>query len=377
MFYSLFAILARHDERTLSRSIVWDCREASLKSANGYLASLRNMSPLIKEYASRHYLVGAFDGPGFQFMSRLATQGFEPDVRIFAIQCTYSLAPMHIYKIKNATQILRHMVILIDPLHISLNANEGVMVRHHAFFSAVWKRLFPTAVPLARKPKAWRTMFLLTVIDQAYMRIREAVLQRHMLHVTHELRWLLVLLEEEIPAALDVFAVLHKAGRHEDMLHVCARLWTTFAHQNRKKYKRCMLGYIQTHLLDDPGTAPIAAALRDAMPVPCAPLATVSCADVNLYEQSVSAQFVELHHGRLRHATSTTTPADRVRMVSAYLNSAGDRLAAFAAAFPTRAAGRVKAKSLPLQILRTARVLVELLADAATPKTDAELKVRL
>lgn len=155
------------------------------------------------------------------------------------------------------------MVVLIDPLHISLNANEGVIVRHHAFFSAVWKGLFPKALPLAKKPQAWRTMFLLCIIDEAYMRIRDDLLRRFLPHASHEMRWLLILLEEEIPAALDVFSVLHKAGNVTEMLKVCTRLWTTFAHQKRTKYQCNMLHYIYAHLL----SSPTSRVLSESMPV--------------------------------------------------------------------------------------------------------------
>ena len=60
--------------------------------------------------------------------------------------------------------VLKNVIPLIGPLHISLNARECVLLIFHPIFADLYATLFGQKAKLAKKPKPWRVSLLLEVI---------------------------------------------------------------------------------------------------------------------------------------------------------------------------------------------------------------------
>lgn len=328
--------------RTQKDVILLDCAEGALKSCSNYASVVANLCEQfdgITEYTRSNLLIGVFDGPGAQALMRLSVQA--------------SLNA----RMDNA-QFFKNTIALLDPLHISLNAQEGAVCKNIAFFRVFYKHLFPRADPLADKPKAWRITFLLILVDSGWSIIRHAVLERFATHKSHELSYLLNLLEEQIPAALDVFCVLHKGGRAE-FVGVVARIWSTMLHQLRRRYDKLLLVLLSA-LAGGSG-------LRSAD--------GRHLHDVLLrHLQRIHAQYVETCHARIRANSTDVTTANRLREIAILVHDAVEQLGPFQDKYGARRRKVYGPKDFTGNIARAASALATMLIDAHAQSSSARLE---
>ena len=78
-------------------------------------------------------------------------------MQFFIRQLVYSNIP-------TVPAALKNVILLIDQLHISLNARECVLLQFNEVFADLYAFLFGNKAKLAKKPKPWRVSLLLEVL---------------------------------------------------------------------------------------------------------------------------------------------------------------------------------------------------------------------
>ena len=90
-------------------------------------------------------------------------------MQFFIRQLVYSSA-------RNVPAVLKNVVPLIGPLHISLNARECVLLKFYDIFADLYTFIFGKKAKLAKKPKPWHISLLLEVIYGGWTLIRDIIL---------------------------------------------------------------------------------------------------------------------------------------------------------------------------------------------------------
>jgi hypothetical protein len=276
------AIAERKEERRMKGAILVGIKEQQLHSMHDYLQGL----DLILTHNDK---VGHLNG----FVAPIITD--------WPGQLFIRKAITHWHNKSSAIQpSIASFIPLLGPLHVSLNTREHVMKVYYTFFEKLFHYVFGKRKVLARKPRPWRTNLLLELTYSGWLKIRTRLMTKFgFLCKDTEYRMLIDLLDNVIPAALDVYAVLFRSGSFNEYLETIFRIWTFALRWNRKNYNKAPLAFLSDVFYWQENNHPMGEAIKRFL--------------VNFNDY-----WVENMHSRIRASTSAKDTADNIRR-QAYL----------------------------------------------------------
>eukprot|EP00733_Pompholyxophrys_punicea_P001053 Pompholyxophrys_punicea_v1_NODE_442_length_1962_cov_11.878343.p1 type:complete len:191 gc:universal NODE_442_length_1962_cov_11.878343:1306-1878(+) len=104
-------------------------------------------------------------------------------------------------------------VSIIGPLHVSLNTREMVVIKFvQVIWSKFYQHIFGENKKLAKRPKPWRIALILQLAQGGWSLIRQAVVDFFQDCSDPEYAFVLNLLEELVPASMDVYATFFRGN---------------------------------------------------------------------------------------------------------------------------------------------------------------------
>jgi len=98
---------------------------------------------------------------------------------------------------------------MLGPLYLSLNSREHVIIIYYLFFEQIFHFVFGNCKKLAKKPKPWRINLLLELAQSGWVKIKSEIMQKFGSACKDiEYRMVIDLLDNLIPATLDVYVIL-------------------------------------------------------------------------------------------------------------------------------------------------------------------------
>src|SRR5437764_7629886 len=97
---------------------------------------------------------------------------------------------------------------------------------------------------LAAKPKPWRINLLLYLVYEGWLLIKKHVIKKFEISKDTSYITFLDLLDNLIPATLDVYTCLFKKNHFEENVDTIFRLSTTMQRFRRHNYDKIMLAYL-------------------------------------------------------------------------------------------------------------------------------------
>ncbi|RHZ47868.1 hypothetical protein Glove_566g73 [Diversispora epigaea] len=144
----------------------------------------------------------------------------------------------------NFSQDIRSFLPMLGPLHVSLNSREQVMLIHHSFFEKLFHFVFGENKKLAKKPRPWRINLLLELAKCGWIKIKDQIIQKFGNCKDIEYRTTIDLLDNLIPAVLDIYAILFRSGLFEEYVETIFRIWTFALRWKRKNYNKAPLVFL-------------------------------------------------------------------------------------------------------------------------------------
>ena len=116
---------------------------------------------------------------------------------------------------------------------------------------------------LAKKPMPWRINILLELAAKGMEKISQVVKDKFGNECKDvEYTMALDLLENIIPATLDIYAILFRSGKFEEYLETIFRIWTFALRWKRKNYNKIPLMFISDHIYWKENNHPMAETLE-------------------------------------------------------------------------------------------------------------------
>ena len=200
------------------------------------------------------------------------------------------MAITHLHLQGNQSSIplyVHSFVPILGPLHVSLNFREKAIMLHHNFFQNLFHFVFGSKKIFAKKPKPWRINLILELTSEAWKQISKIIMQKFKnICKDIEYRTLIDLLDNIIPATLDIYALLFRSGSFDEYIETIFRLWTFALRWRRKNYNKAPLAFLSDYFYWKDNKHPIAEALK-------------------LYLVNFNDYFVENLHNRIRANTNT------------------------------------------------------------------------
>ena len=129
---------------------------------------------------------------------------------------------IHFHLQGNQSSILSHVnsfIPILGPLHVSLNFREKAVMLHHNFFQNLFHFVFGAKKTFAKKPKPWKINLLLELASEAWKQISEIIIRKFgYVCKDIEYRTLIDLLDNIIPATLDIYALLFHSGSFDEYI---------------------------------------------------------------------------------------------------------------------------------------------------------------
>ncbi len=127
-----------------------DLKEGPLYLTNNYIEALKHMIdvPEIRDYMVMQILIAPIDYP-----------------EQLHVRCAINYR----IKFKDSSGILEqilHIVLMIRPLHVSLNSRETVFLENYRFFDKLFYEVFGRLKVLAKKPKPYKINLILELAFQ-------------------------------------------------------------------------------------------------------------------------------------------------------------------------------------------------------------------
>jgi len=98
---------------------------------------------------------------------------------------------------------------MLGPLHVSLNSREDVVLLYHDFFKRLYCNVFEkTKFP--EKPKPWKVNYILQFAHDGWLEISDMIVENFGKTKDVEYRMIIYLLDNIIPATLDIYAILFR-----------------------------------------------------------------------------------------------------------------------------------------------------------------------
>ena len=179
--------------RCMDNSKLVDSIELPLKSIENALTAINKMLTSGLEIYLKYFIAPFVGDWPMQFFIR---------------QLVYSSAP-------NVPAVLKNVVPLISPLHISLNARECVLLKFYDIFADRYTFIFRKKAKLAKKPKSWHISLLLEVIYGGWTLIRDIILSMFYKSKDVQFLTLLNLLDSYVPLVLSIYSIAFKCNKFE------------------------------------------------------------------------------------------------------------------------------------------------------------------
>ena len=134
---------------------------------------------------------------------------------------------------------------MLGPLHVSLNSREQVLLVHHSFFEKLFHFVFGVHKKLAKKPRPWRINLILELTRNGWIKIRDKILRKFGRACKDiEYRTMIDLLDNLIPATLDIYTNLFRSGLFNEYVETIFRIWTFALRWKRKNYNKAPLIFL-------------------------------------------------------------------------------------------------------------------------------------
>lgn len=205
------AIAERKEERSMKGVRLIGLQESNLHSMNDYIRALKMILDIDKDTEHLRNKVAPLvaDWPGQLFIRKAITNLHKADSQ-------YSI-PAEI----------NSFIPILGPLHVSLNSREHVLIIYYTFFQKLFHTVFGKKKVLAKKPKPWRINLLLDLTYNGWCKIRDTILIKFGPTCKDiEYRMAIDLLDNVIPATLDIYAILFRSGSFNEYMETIFRIWT-------------------------------------------------------------------------------------------------------------------------------------------------------
>src|SRR6266542_3230861 len=104
---------------------------------------------------------------------------------------------------------INSFVLILEPLHVSLNSREQVLIIYNPFFQKLFHSVFGKKKILAKKPKPWRINLLLDLTYNGWCKIRDIITTKFgSIYKDIEYCMMIDLLDNVILVTLDIYAIL-------------------------------------------------------------------------------------------------------------------------------------------------------------------------
>ncbi|RHZ47356.1 hypothetical protein Glove_585g4 [Diversispora epigaea] len=145
----------------------------------------------------------------------------------------------------NFSQDIKSFLLMLGPLHVFLNSREQVILVHHSFFERLFHFVFGKNKKLAKKPRPWQINLLLELSKCGWIKIRNQIIKKFGNNCQDiEYQITIDLLDNLIPAVIDIYAILFRSGLFEKYVENVFRIWTFFLRWKRKNYNKAPLVFL-------------------------------------------------------------------------------------------------------------------------------------
>ncbi|HEY4877459.1 MAG TPA: hypothetical protein VIH86_17910, partial [Puia sp.] len=245
------AIAERKEERSMSGLQLIGFKEQHLHSMQDYLNALQMILALSRKTKHLENKVAPIvaDWPGQLFIRKALTH-------------------LHALGLQSAIpQEIKSFIPMLGPLHLSLNSREHVMIIYHFFFEQMFHFVFGERKKLAKKPKPWRINLLLELARNGWIKIKSKIMQKFGSACKDvEYKMAIDLLDNLIPATLDVYAILFRSGSFEQYVETVFRIWTFALRWKRKNYNKAPLVFLSDLFYWQDNHHPFADAIKEYLP---------------------------------------------------------------------------------------------------------------
>jgi len=143
------------------------------------------------------------------------------------------------------SQQIESFLPILGPLHVSLNSREQVLMIYHSFFEKLFHYVFGEGKVLAKKPRPWRINLLLELVRNGWLKIKDKIVEKFgRICKDVEYRTMIDLLDNLVPATLDVYAILFRSGQFNEYVEAIFRIWTFALRWKRKNYNKAPLVFL-------------------------------------------------------------------------------------------------------------------------------------
>ncbi|RIB18493.1 hypothetical protein C2G38_2184472 [Gigaspora rosea] len=134
---------------------------------------------------------------------------------------------------------------ILGPLHLSLNSREHVFLVHYSFFEKLFHFVFGSGKTLAKKPRPWRINLILELTRNGWVKIRDKIIEKFgKMCKDLEYRTTIDLLNNIVPATLDIYANLFRASLFDEYVETVFRIWTFALWWKWKNYNKAPLAFL-------------------------------------------------------------------------------------------------------------------------------------
>eukprot|EP00733_Pompholyxophrys_punicea_P000894 Pompholyxophrys_punicea_v1_NODE_355_length_2174_cov_4.135849.p1 type:complete len:456 gc:universal NODE_355_length_2174_cov_4.135849:1378-11(-) len=142
--------------------------------------------------------------------------------------------------------IFEQIISIIGPLHVSLNVREMIVVK---FVSELWikfyRSIFGQNKKLAKKPKPWRITLILELARGGWLKVRNDIRHAFGNCCDPEYAFMINLLDDLVPASLDIYSTYYRSNDFLGFLHCLLRLEVFLIQpMRRKNYLKIMPAFI-------------------------------------------------------------------------------------------------------------------------------------
>ena len=154
-------IKERQADRSMENTKLVDLKVGSLHSTENYMDALKymiNVHKEVKNYLKMRILIAPMDYPGQLHVRHAITH------------------QINIGDSSGIPEQILHIVLMIRPLHISLNSRETVFLLNYQIFDKLFHEVFGCQKVLAKKPKPYKINLLLELASQGWSRVCSIIL---------------------------------------------------------------------------------------------------------------------------------------------------------------------------------------------------------
>jgi len=139
---------------------------------------------------------------------------------------------------------ITHLIPFLGPLHVSLNSRESVFLVFWSFFNQLYLAIFDAKKKLAAKPKPWRINLLMYLANSGWKLIKNIVIARFGNTKLTGYRAFFDLLDNLVPATLDIYTVLFRNNKFDEYVDTIFRLWCMMRRFQRHNYDKILLAFL-------------------------------------------------------------------------------------------------------------------------------------